>query len=317
MVAAYNERERIGQVLGVLARSKHLDEVIVVDDGSGDGTGVAAEAFGVRVIRHERNMGKARAMETGVSASDADIVFFCDADMRGLTEKIIGEILAPVRAGETDMMVGMHDRTIYYLSFILSVIPLLGGLRAVRRSLWDAIPSRYKTGFMIEAALNFYARYWGSGYQYKVYGELSQTIKERKYGFLPGIFARAKMEAQVFASYFRLHMRDIPPTVKSGRIAAASAAGAGLGAILGLIILFASYSGPAVFLREVFAEELQTDDAPIVHMLLYIAANASVELIATIGIFIAAVNIVIILINIKDIRYLWLHRPAGRERVGE
>lgn len=318
IVAAFNESGRIGPVVDALVSCPQLREVIVVDDGSKDGTAGEAAAHGARVLRHEKNRGKALAMQTGTEAADADIFFFCDADMKGLTREMIADIIEPVAAGETDMMIGMHDRAIYYMSFIFSMIPILGGLRAVRRELWEAIPVRYKRGFMIEAALNFYARYWGSGYQYKVFDGLAQTIKEKKYGFLRGMAARLRMEMQVFASYARLQITDVPPTVKSARVALTNLMGAGAAAVFGTVVIFASYAGPARFLREVFAEELQKDDgAPIVQMFLYVATNAGVDLIATIGFFILAFNVLVMAFNIQAVRYLWYHRPAAAERVVE
>src|SRR3989344_4953128 len=151
VVSAYNEAARIGEVLGVLSSYPGFAEVIVVDDGSKDGTAKAAGAFPVRVVRHEKNRGKAQAMESGVIASSADYIFFCDADMTGLTHEMIDEILQPVLAGNTEMMVAMHNRAIYYASFVLSIVPLLGGQRALTRDLWERIPGECKRGFMIEA----------------------------------------------------------------------------------------------------------------------------------------------------------------------
>src|SRR6478735_12388087 len=61
-------------------------EVIVVDDGSGDGTGDEARLAGAKVVRVDRSRGsKAHAMAEGVAVSDADAILFVDADCTGLT----------------------------------------------------------------------------------------------------------------------------------------------------------------------------------------------------------------------------------------
>lgn len=67
VVPAYHEAGRIGEVIRGIRR--HLSEVIVVDDGSADDTGRQAEAAGATVIRHETNLGKGAALETGFRAA--------------------------------------------------------------------------------------------------------------------------------------------------------------------------------------------------------------------------------------------------------
>jgi glucosyl-3-phosphoglycerate synthase len=76
-----------------------VDEVIVVDDGSTDGTGPIAEAFGARVVRRDGSPGKGAAMAEAVRAATGDIVVFVDADVSnfdlgfvtGLVEPLLGD----------------------------------------------------------------------------------------------------------------------------------------------------------------------------------------------------------------------------------
>lgn len=87
VVAAYNEAERIGaRVRDVLAQDYPRDKlrVIVVDDGSDDGTARAAEATGpsVRVIALPHNGGKAAALAAAIAASRTEIIAFADARQR-------------------------------------------------------------------------------------------------------------------------------------------------------------------------------------------------------------------------------------------
>ncbi|MBI5644559.1 glycosyltransferase [Candidatus Kaiserbacteria bacterium] len=315
IVPAYNEQERIGEVLRALIDCKDFDEVLVVDDGSKDGTKEEAERFGVRVIRHDKNRGKARAMESGVAATNASIIMFCDADLRGLTHEIVQEIVRPVIVGETDMMIGMHGRTIYERDFVVKMTPRLGGLRAVRRELWDAVPVKYKKGFQIEAALNFYARHWGRGYQYSIFGDLKQTIKEKKYGFWKGVTARTRMQVQVLASAIRLIILDSPRVLRRALLGLASLSGGIALSVLGLVGVVISYAGPVQFLREAYAEDLALNQAPVIYLLIQIAANAGANFIATTGFFLLATGSLIVLFNLKNISRLRTYRPAAAERV--
>ncbi len=55
-------------------------EIIVVNDGSEDGTAQVAHDAGVRVIEHDRNRGYGAALRTGTEHADREYVLFCDSD---------------------------------------------------------------------------------------------------------------------------------------------------------------------------------------------------------------------------------------------
>jgi glycosyltransferase involved in cell wall biosynthesis len=81
VVPAYHEAGRIGDV--VRGIKGWMGDVIVVDDGSGDGTAAEAEAAGALVVRHERNMGKGTALATAfqrASQAGFDYVITMDGD---------------------------------------------------------------------------------------------------------------------------------------------------------------------------------------------------------------------------------------------
>lgn len=305
IVPAFNEERDIAGVLRELTSYAGFTEVIVVDDGSSDATAQIATTFPVRLIRHEQNRGKGAAMQSGVSASESQVIFFCDADMRGLSHEMLDAVLAPVLSGETDMVIAMRNWRMYYASFILSMLPILGGQRALTRALWEKIPHKYRERFMVETALNFYARYWGNGYHYMVVPGLKQTIKEKKHGLWRGLRARFTMIGEVALAQLRLQFVEVPHSLKTGRIAFTNMVGALSGALLGAVILFASYTGPAQFVRELFAEELLEDpNAPFVDLLLYLATNLSIDLIAYFGVTLVVLNGAFALLNLRNLRYV-------------
>lgn len=98
VIPAYNEHERLSRSLEVLsahlARSGHRDtEVIVVDDGSTDGTADLVRDWSVRwtairLIQLRSNQGKGAAVRAGVAASHGDVVAFSDADLSAPIEQL-------------------------------------------------------------------------------------------------------------------------------------------------------------------------------------------------------------------------------------
>jgi glycosyltransferase involved in cell wall biosynthesis len=116
VIPARNESDRIRATVAGAAGLPGVDLVIVVDDGSRDGTAAAAQDAGASVVRHSRPRGKAAAMETGaeaVSLLDArdgrgqpHHLLFLDGDL-GATAACAAPLAEPVRAGEADMTIAV------------------------------------------------------------------------------------------------------------------------------------------------------------------------------------------------------------------
>jgi glycosyltransferase involved in cell wall biosynthesis len=84
IVPAFNEEAGIegtlGQVRAVLSALPYSTEIVVVDDGSQDGTAVLAEREGARVVSHRTNRGYGAALKTGIARSRAPLIAIIDAD---------------------------------------------------------------------------------------------------------------------------------------------------------------------------------------------------------------------------------------------
>jgi hypothetical protein len=103
------------------------------------------------------------------------------------------------------MYVGIRGRKTYWANRLLHFTPILGGERALRRELWDHVPPGYKKNFQIEIALNFFAKTNGYRMGFEVMRGLSQVIKEKKRGLLPGLWQRLSMIADILLVSWRIY----------------------------------------------------------------------------------------------------------------
>ena len=108
IIPVYNEAENVGKLLD---RMKALDlpllEIIVVDDGSTDGSGEAARNAGVRVVRHPYNIGNGAAIKSGIRASRGKRIVFMDGDGQHKPDDV-PKLLA--QAENYDMVVGARAK---------------------------------------------------------------------------------------------------------------------------------------------------------------------------------------------------------------
>src|SRR3989339_75303 len=97
IIPALNEQKTIANVVYTVRRAGVADEVIVVSDGSTDRTALAARPARAHVIELPHNIGKGGAMAIGARATNADVLLFFDADLRGLQAEHVRALLAPVQ----------------------------------------------------------------------------------------------------------------------------------------------------------------------------------------------------------------------------
>lgn len=180
IVPAYNEAGTVGHVVDAAREAGLVDEVIVVDNGSSDGTGDVAVEHGAKLVV-EREPGKGQTMAAGVRTTDAPILVFLDADLIGLRPDHVDRLAGAVALGGAGMSRGLFDRGPAQNRLFLSpLVPTLTGERALRRELFESLDPRDIGGYRVEAALNNRARELGVEIHDFVLDGMFHVTKEEK-----------------------------------------------------------------------------------------------------------------------------------------
>jgi glycosyltransferase involved in cell wall biosynthesis len=109
VIPAFNEVQTIRKILVRVQNTNRVDEILVVDDGSTDGTrDILKELDGsesIRVVLHEKNQGKGAAVMTGVRQASGDVIIIQDADLE-YDPRDYPALLQPIEEGLADVVYG-------------------------------------------------------------------------------------------------------------------------------------------------------------------------------------------------------------------
>ena len=194
IIPAYNEASRIGAVLAPVLASELVHEVIVVDDGSEDGTARVAREFPVAVLCLSENRGKAAALDEGVALAQHDDILFLDADLVGLRTEHVDSMIKTYRDQKLDMVVGVFS------GGRATTNPFASGQRMIRRDLWQLAKDRVESSstveemsFGVEIALSRMAVKEGWLKEKVKLDGVTHVLKEEKRGFSQGLRDRFRM----------------------------------------------------------------------------------------------------------------------------
>jgi len=203
VIPAYNEERTVGQVVRAIVASPLVAEVLVVNDGSGDGTSLVASGAGARVIDLPQNRGKGAAIQAAIAASDGEVVLLLDADLVGLEADHVRRLLSPVLAGEADMTIGVFERGRTFTDLAQVITPGLSGQRAVLRSLLQGIGGLDLARFGTEVTLNRAAERARARVVTVSLPRMTHVMKEEKMGFTRGFGARLRMYGDILRAMWR------------------------------------------------------------------------------------------------------------------
>ena len=198
IIPAYNEGERIKDVIFAVKNSQLIDEIIVVSDGSTDNTYEVAKSCNVtKVINLKKNIGKGGAIIEGLKYAKGEIILLVDADLRGLNKENLEKLIKPIIENKADMTIGCN---------IPFVKKEYSGLRCLKRFLLEPenpqeLERLRKSRFNIENELNTKARKNNLKVAYIKMRGVRNIHKIKKYGLKEGLKKTIEMYSQL-ASYF-------------------------------------------------------------------------------------------------------------------
>ena len=113
-IPAHDEESTVGDVVAAALDAVPLvDEVVVVDDGSRDGTRERAAASGARVVRLGERTGKGAAMRAGLAAAAGDVLVFLDADVENTSPGFVTALVGPLVLGGASLVKGYYERPLH------------------------------------------------------------------------------------------------------------------------------------------------------------------------------------------------------------
>ncbi len=152
IIPVYNEVESIKVILERVQAQNLAEEIIVVDDGSKDGTRDVLATLdgknGVHIILHEKNKGKGAAVRTGMTAAQGDILLIQDADLE-YDPRDYPQLLQPITEGVADVVYGSrflgraHRVTMFWHQVANQMLTLMTNI------LYNTILTDMETGYKV------------------------------------------------------------------------------------------------------------------------------------------------------------------------
>lgn len=205
IIPAYNEEGRIGKVLSVLVGCKFIGEIIVVNDGSMDGTSMEAKSYPVTVIDIPINQGKGAAMMMGVENSIGDWILFLDADLEGLTKEHIASMIEYNRNEKIDMIIGIFTKGKSITDLSHKIAPFLSGQRLIRKAILNEMPFLKYSRYGVEIMITEYVRNKGLKVKKVAMPYLRHIPKEDKRGWLKGKIEKYIMYGNIISTFLSLN----------------------------------------------------------------------------------------------------------------
>ena len=196
VMPCYNERATIEEILRRVSEAPYDKEILVVDDGSTDGTREILKQleprYGLRLLFHERNRGKGGAVATGFAAATGDAVVIQDADLE-YDPQDYAQLLRPIEEGKADVVFGSR---------------FLGGTHRCHL-FWHYVGNRFLT-FVSNVFTNLNLSDMETCYKaFRIDVVRKLTIESQRFGVEPELTAKvARMKCRVYEVPVSYYGRD-------------------------------------------------------------------------------------------------------------
>jgi len=196
IIPVYNEVHNITTIVKRVQDTKLANEIIIVDDGSKDGTRDILQTMNgkkkVRVILHEKNQGKGAAVVTGMQAAKGEILLIQDADLE-YDPRDYPMLLKPLEEGLADVVYGSrflggsHRVTMFWHQVANKLLTFITNI------LYDSILTDMETGYKV--------------FRRKVIEGM--TIKAKRFNFEPEFTAKIlKQKYRIYEVPISFNPRD-------------------------------------------------------------------------------------------------------------
>lgn len=213
VIPVYNEGDRIEDTLMSLKGKPWINQMIVVDDGSTDKTYKLSECYADILIKHTENMGKDKAVKTGLQYVNEEYVLLLDGDL-GTSIAEAEKLLTPLMEEKVDMTIATFPRPIrggcglvkkrarhyVYKKTGVHMTSPLSGQRGIRSEWIQSILQIPSVGFGLEMSLNLTFLKKGA-----IIKEIETNMSHREHGkTVYGFYHRFKQLIEMEKSIWQL-----------------------------------------------------------------------------------------------------------------
>jgi glycosyltransferase involved in cell wall biosynthesis len=152
LIPAYNEVKTINEILNRVEKTELVQEIVIVDDGSTDGTreilkGLNGQGI-IRVFFHDKNKGKGAAIHTGIANATQDVIIIQDADLE-YDPRDYPVLIRPISEGIADIVYGSRflgggRRPVFFWNMVANKL-----LTFITNILYNNILSDMETGYKV------------------------------------------------------------------------------------------------------------------------------------------------------------------------
>lgn len=154
IIPVYNEEHFIGCNLDILLPIAKIKQIIVVNDGSTDGTSLVLSKYtAVKIIKNKHNLGKTASVLRALEAANYSNVILYDADLQNMKQEYVQEMMTEYEKGY-DMVIMNKNGAPWIFKKGLKTLPAMSGTRVLKKSILQEIRSDHTNSWSLEPMIN-------------------------------------------------------------------------------------------------------------------------------------------------------------------